>query len=129
MRMTRDCRERHSTVPTCASFWSTYRSLNALSAKWCPSFALVVGSHAVRRTLSVSSAIRHRPRGGDCSTPTSPIRPRKESTSLSADAHTVLFVTQESLTFALTQWSMFSAGPQRATYSERLHQQRSREDD
>ena len=41
--MTRDCRERRSTVPTCASFWSTYRSLNALSAKWCPSFVLVAG--------------------------------------------------------------------------------------
>src|SRR6188472_2602666 len=54
----------------------TYRSLNALSAKWCPSFALVAGSQALRRTPSVSSAIRHRPRGRDCSTPTSPIRPR-----------------------------------------------------
>ena len=62
-RMTRDCRERRSTVPICASFWSTYRSLNALSAKWYPSYALVAGWQALRRTLSVSSAIRRRPRG------------------------------------------------------------------
>ena len=95
-RITRDCRERRSTVPICGLFWSTYRSLNALSAKWYPSYALVAGWQALRQTLSVSSAIRRCPRGTDCSTPSPPIRPRKGSTSLSDDAHTVYFVPRES---------------------------------
>ena len=71
---------------------------------------------SLRRTLSVSSAIRRRPRGPDCSTPSPPIRPRKGSTSLSDDAHIVCFVPRKSWTFVLTLWSMFI---RRATTGDR----------
>ena len=67
-------------------------------------------------TLSVSSAIRRCPRGTDCSTPSPPIRPRKGSTSLSDDAHTVYFVARESWTFMQILWSMFI---RRATTGDR----------
>ena len=50
MPITRDCRERRSTVPICGLSSSTYRSLNALSTKWYPSYALVAGWRASRRT-------------------------------------------------------------------------------
>ena len=94
----------------------TYRSLNALSAKWYPLYAPVAGWQALRQTLSVSSAIRRCPRGTDCSTPSPPIRPRKGSTSLSDDAHTVYFVPRESWTFMQILWSMFI---RRATTGDR----------
>ena len=81
-----------------------------------PLYALVAGWQALRQTLSVSSAIRRCPRGPDCSTLSPPIRPRKGSTSLSADAHIVCFVPRESWTLVLTLWSMFI---RRATTGDR----------